>query len=63
MPNLCSKCKTELRIRKSYVTVEGDNSPDTPTQVFAVTERECRNKNCEMNGRIVETSKHPIPTM
>jgi hypothetical protein len=56
----CPLCNVEAYIHKTYNRVEGDNSPDTETKVFTVQELYCRNKNCENNGKLIQTVEHQL---
>ena len=42
----CPQCNTELRIMSSRLEVTGDDSPETPTQVWRVLEMGCVNPQC-----------------
>lgn len=57
---LCPSCKTELRIEASRYEVTGDQSPDTPTEVYVVQELCCRNPQCERHGQVVETMRTKV---
>lgn len=54
----CSACGVDAMIGRSYVTVQGDQSPDTKTQVYTVQEIICRNPRCKRHGEVVETVKN-----
>lgn len=54
---LCKKCKTALRIKNSYYSVSGGNSPETETKLFSVTELFCPNKSCDEFGKIKKYAK------
>lgn len=53
----CPLCNIEMIIQRAYVSVEGDESPDTETKVHTVQEMSCRNKQCSNYGKIVDTVK------
>lgn len=57
----CESCKTALRIKRAYITVSGDSSPETETKVFENLELCCPNKNCRRFGEI-KTVKNEIIT-
>lgn len=44
---LCKKCGTALRIKNSYYSICGGDSPDVETRLISVTEVACPNKHCE----------------
>jgi hypothetical protein len=50
----------ELRIKGSYYEVTGDKSASTPTQLYRITRKVCRNPQCGSFGQIVETIKTPV---
>ncbi len=49
---LCESCKTAMRIKKCYMTVEGDASPETKTKLYRVLELCCPNKKCKAYGSV-----------
>lgn len=49
----CPKCKNELLIDRSFIEVEGDDSPDTETVINQVQELKCFNPRCEDRGKVV----------
>lgn len=59
---LCPRCRTALKIGKTYTRVEGDQSPETPTRVYFCQELYCRNPVCDAgkSGRAVETVEHRV---
>ena len=56
---LCPKCKTEMRLEASY-RASGDESPDTPTQIYLVQKFFCRNKQCENFDTQVSEVSHKV---
>jgi len=60
---LCSKCRCEMRIHKSYFKVTGDQSPDAQTQVIQVQELICKNPQCSeysQNGENATEVAHVV---
>ena len=51
---LCPLCKTEMRIPATRTMAEGDNRPDTATNVYIVLYLTCTNAQCANHGKIVE---------
>ncbi len=49
---LCENCKTALRIKRCYMTVEGDASPETETRLYRNLELCCPNKRCKAYGTV-----------
>lgn len=49
---LCKSCKTAMRIKNSYYTVSGGDSPEDETRLWSVAELCCPNKKCAEFGRI-----------
>lgn len=47
----CPKCGMDGIIIRSGYTVSGDQSPDTPTELYRILTFACRNKQCENLGR------------
>jgi len=47
---LCESCKTAMRIKKCYMTVEGDSSPETETKLYRNLELFCPNRKCKAYG-------------
>lgn len=56
----CPYCGIEGVISGVKTQVEGDNSPDTKTQVFTVQSIVCRNPQCSYFEKKVTESKHQI---
>lgn len=56
---LCPKCKSILRIGKSYYTFENDDTPDEETIGYTNLPMLCVNKKCE---RYCGDKKEPIRT-
>jgi hypothetical protein len=56
----CPQCKIELRIGSSHYEVAGDKSASTPTQLYRITKKVCRNPQCASFEQVVETVKTPI---
>lgn len=56
---LCPSCLTQMVIGRSYLKIVGDDSPDTPTQVFTCIELKCKNPRCERYNQVIETVEHP----
>jgi hypothetical protein len=54
----CPECKGKIQIKESYPTVEGDNSPNTPTKLYTNLDMACMNKSCSKYCVVVETIKH-----
>lgn len=48
---LCESCKTALRIKKCYMTVEGDDSPRARTKLYRNLELCCPNRKCALYGK------------
>ena len=51
---LCESCKTALRIKKCYMTVEGDSDPAEKTRLYRNLELCCPNRKCRLYGRAVK---------
>lgn len=63
----CPKCEAMLYVANNFITVEGDNSPDTKTEVFMNLPRVCINPDCDNHNpdlnnltNIIETQVHKI---
>jgi hypothetical protein len=56
----CPQCNTELKILRSFNRLEGDDSPDTPTVLYAVIEQTCRNPQCPNDGLVVDVVEHQV---
>lgn len=48
--DVCSECGCSLRVTGSRNVVEGDDSKETPTRLFAVLTLECVNPKCIAYG-------------
>ena len=48
----CKTCKCEMEIIRHRIEAQGDNSPDTKTEVFEVLEMACRSKQCPEYGKV-----------
>lgn len=57
-------CGTDPMVRGSYNKIVGDNSPDTPTKLFAVLVMACPNPGCTEYGKEYEIEhEQPIGGM
>ena len=57
----CPLCNVEMRILRSRMVVENDDTPDVPTKLFAEQEHGCLNKGCANYETTVETIRNEIP--
>jgi len=57
----CPLCQVEMRIARSFNTVENDDTPDKPTKLYVVQNMSCVNKACANYDKDVETVKTEIP--
>ena len=57
----CPLCQVEMRIARSFNTVENDDKPDKPTKLYVVQNMSCVNKACANYDKDVETVKTEIP--
>ena len=57
----CPLCNVEMRILRSRMVVENDDTPDVPTKLFVEQEFSCLNKGCANYESTVETMKNEIP--
>jgi len=56
----CPICGCEGFIQNSEIVVKGDESPDTPTQVFRKLNFYCRNPNCKNYNQNIGEQLNPI---
>jgi hypothetical protein len=56
----CPLCRVELRILKSRIVLENDDTPDEDTKVFREQDLTCTNKQCTNFEKIVETVRNEI---
>lgn len=57
----CPLCQVEMRIARSFNTVENDDTPDLPTKLYVVQDMTCVKKDCENYEKTVDTIKTEIP--
>lgn len=57
----CPLCQVEMRIARSFNTVENDDTPDLPTKLYVVQDMTCVKKDCEYYEKTVDTIKTEIP--
>ena len=57
----CPLCNIEMRIIKSRMVVENDDTPDEDTKLFVEQDLTCLNKNCANYNTVVETSRNSLP--
>ena len=57
----CPLCQVEMRISKSRMVVENDDTPNEETKLYVEQELTCMNKGCANYESVVETYKNPIP--
>lgn len=57
----CPLCQVEMRIARSFNTVENDDTPDRLTKLYVVQNLTCVNKACKNYDKDVETIKTEIP--
>lgn len=56
----CNLCKSQLQIQNFRYEITGDDSPDTPTEVYVVQEMTCRNPQCPNKDKVVEEARTKI---
>lgn len=56
----CPLCKVELRILKTRIVLENDNTPDEETKVFSEMEMTCKNKSCANFNKVVQIIRQPM---
>jgi hypothetical protein len=56
----CPICKSRLMIKEAYNTAVNDNSPDTPTELYHVSEIACMNDKCDQYGVVKDTIKNKL---
>lgn len=54
----CPLCQTQLHIKRSYLSVTGDASKETPTKVYTNLEQICVNPRCQNFDSVVDTIRH-----
>lgn len=57
----CPLCDVELRITKSRMLVENDDTPNEDTKLYIEQVLTCLNNNCSNYEKTVETVKNEIP--
>ena len=57
----CPLCNVEMRITKSHMVVENDDTPETPTKLFVEQDLTCLNKNCSNYEQTVQTVRNELP--
>lgn len=55
----CPKCNCALIIGSSRYVVENDTN-EQPTELYIEQDMKCRNRNCENNGKVIETIRSKI---
>jgi len=48
---ICSKCGNEMFITGGRISVTGDTSPDTETEVWRILTYTCQNPKCNGSGQ------------
>lgn len=64
----CPKCNCILHIGQTFMSFEGENTPESPIKAFTNMPMICVNNNCDQYGGsdlsdpyyIIETLKHPL---
>lgn len=56
----CPKCGVEAAIMKTRMEADGDKSPDTQTEVWAVQVHQCRNPTCGDYEKDVGETRHRV---
>ena len=56
----CPLCNVEMRIIRSHMVLENDDTPDIPTKLYAEQELSCNNTNCANYQSVVETVRNEI---
>ena len=56
----CPDCGCRMKIERTYLEIEGDDSPSLETKVYSVQELCCRNPKCIRYGRMVQQVRHRI---
>ena len=57
----CPLCQVEMRIFKSRMVVENDDTPEEETKLFVDQELTCMNWDCANYQTTVETARTEIP--
>lgn len=57
----CPLCQVEMRITKSRMVVENDDTPDEETKLFIEQNLSCLNKGCSNYETVIETIRHELP--
>ena len=50
-----------MRITKSRMVLENDNTPDAETKLYDEVELSCMNKNCSNFKTVVKTERNELP--
>lgn len=56
----CPECGCRMKIERTYLEIEGDDSPALETKVYSVQELYCRNPKCGRYARMGEKLRYRL---